>query len=98
MLLGLVSGLCLHIIFNIMITVLPIQIDNEGVSSKKTKKSAHPAYPRLKVKNVRYRGENINFNSHNRDLQSIRTTKATSPQQNLFRQVILEEESFDMIS
>ena len=96
MLLGLVSGLCLHIIFSIMITFLPIQIDNQGVSSKKTKRFIDPAYPRLKAQEKGYRGDNINFNLQDRNSHRIWTGKAISPRQNLFRQVIPEEDSFDL--
>lgn len=98
MLLGLVSGLCLHIIFNIMTTFLPIQINNKGLTSKKAKQSIDQAYPRLKAKNFRDRSDKVNSNFQTRELQRIRATKTTSPQENLFRQVIPEEGSYDFAS
>lgn len=77
---------------------MPIQINDQGLTSKKIKRSIHPAYPRLKARNIRYRGDHVNSNFQTQDLQRIRATKTTSPQENLFRQVIPEEGSYDFAS
>ena len=96
MLLGLISGLLLHIIFNILSTVLHLHIDNGEISSSKVRESVDPLNSRVRTRHVMYGEDGSSFFSHKRDLRRTRAVKPTSPQQNLFRQIIPEEDSSDL--
>ena len=90
-LLGLVSGLLLHIIFSFMSTVLHIQADNDYSVARKSRDTSNQNDIRAEEKRAVYGKDDYSFRIPRRSFRGGRANEVTSPRQNLFRETILEE-------